>query len=173
MKHLLLLAVTAHSAAAWHTRPRPATTPTHAAPEKGSPRAAAPFYAMVLSPGSIEQAIVVDGGLNFLMVYQGLITIRILLSWFPQAQSVAVLQPLFTISDAYLNLFRGVVPPIGGLDISPIGAFFVLNLLSSSVASLGMPAGTRAVVRGPRLPGRQVLENLQTRVRAARESAFA
>ena len=68
------------------------------------------------------QIIVVEGGINFLSLYQGLITIRILLSWFPQAQGVALLQPIFTASDVYLNLFRGIVPPIGGIDISPIGA---------------------------------------------------
>ena len=68
------------------------------------------------------QVIFVEGGLNFLSLYQGVITIRILLSWFPQAQGVGLLRPLFTVSDAYLNLFRGIVPPIGGIDISPIGA---------------------------------------------------
>ena len=48
-----------------------------------------------------------------------LIGIRILLSWFPQAQGVAFLQPIFTASDAYLNLFRGVIPAIAGLVSSP------------------------------------------------------
>jgi len=67
--------------------------------------------------------------------------VRILLSWFPQAQGIALLRPVFTVSDVYLNLFRGVVPPIGGLDISPIGAFFVLNLLTSGVASVGVTRG--------------------------------
>ena len=43
----------------------------------------------------------------------------------------------YQVSDVYLNLFRGVIPAIAGLDISPIAAFFVLNLLTSSVASLG------------------------------------
>jgi len=82
--------------------------------------------------------VAVESTLNFLSLYQGIITIRILLSWFPQAQGVALLRPIFTASDVYLNLFRGVVPPIGGLDISPIGAFFVLNLLNSGVASVGV-----------------------------------
>ena len=54
---------------------------------------------------------------SFLSLYQGILTIRILLSWFPQAQGVALLQPIFTASDVYLNLFRGIVPPIGGIDI--------------------------------------------------------
>merc|ERR1712127_658653 len=81
--------------------------------------------------------VVEEGAVNFLSLYGGVLTLRILLSWFPQAQGVALLKPIFTVSDVYLNLFRGVIPSIGGLDISPIAAFFVLNLLTSSVASLG------------------------------------
>ena len=111
------------------------------------------------------QVIVVEGGLNFLNLYQGLITIRILLSWFPQAQSVALLQPIFTASDVYLNLFRGIVPPIGGIDISPIGAFFVLNLLQSSVASLAATGGPITVQKRP-LPGTQLVRRLRARMAA-------
>ena len=68
-------------------------------------RPAAPL-ALVLPPDSIAEIIVVEGGVNFLSLYQGLLTIRILLSWFPQAQGVALLRPVFTVSDVYLNLVR-------------------------------------------------------------------
>ena len=40
--------------------------------------------------------------------------------------------------DVYLNLFRGIAV-LDGIDFGPIAAFFVLNLLTSSVASLGAP----------------------------------
>ena len=103
--------------------------------------------------------------MNFLSLYQGLLTIRILLSWFPQAQGVALLQPIFTVSDAYLNLFRGIVPPIGGLDISPIGAFFVLNLLTSSVASLAA-TGAPVTVTSRSRPGERIMRRLRERVAA-------
>ena len=34
-----------------------------------------------------------------------------------------------TLCDPYLNLFRGLIPPIGGtLDLSPILAFVVLDV---------------------------------------------
>lgn len=34
-----------------------------------------------------------------------------------------------TLCDPYLNLFRGLIPPIGGtLDLSPILAFIVLDV---------------------------------------------
>jgi hypothetical protein len=65
--------------------------------QRGAPRAAP--LAMVIPGDSMAEVIVVDGGLNFLGLYQGLITLRILLSWFPQAQSVELLRPLFTVSD--------------------------------------------------------------------------
>ena len=111
--------------------------------------------------------IVVEGGLNFLSLYQGLITIRILLSWFPQAQGIGVLRPIFTVSDAYLNLFRGIIPPIGGLDISPIGAFFVLNLLQSSVASLAVSENVHIKKVRRSLPGREVFQKLLPQQRMA------
>ena len=34
-----------------------------------------------------------------------------------------------TLCDPYLNLFRGIIPPIGGtLDLSPVLAFIVLDV---------------------------------------------
>ena len=36
--------------------------------------------------------------------------------------------PCSTICDPYLNLFRGIIPAIGGIDLSPILAFVVLDV---------------------------------------------
>lgn len=42
-----------------------------------------------------------------------------------------------TICDPYLNIFRGIIPPLGGtLDLSPILAFIVLNAFTSTAAAL-------------------------------------
>ena len=60
---------------------------------------------------------------------------------------------------------HSVVPPIGGIDISPIGAFFVLNLLTSSVASLGA-TGEAIKFEKRALPGTQFIKSLQARQRA-------
>lgn len=39
--------------------------------------------------------------------------------------------------DPYLNIFRGIIPPLGGtLDLSPILAFLVLNALTSTASAL-------------------------------------
>jgi uncharacterized protein YggT (Ycf19 family) len=89
-------------------------------------------------PGySVPEQIFVGGFLNFLSIYNLVITGRILLSWFPQAQGIGVLQPVFAVTDPYLNLFRGIVPPIFGLDLSPILAFVTLNALTSATVAIG------------------------------------
>lgn len=72
----------------------------------------------------------------FLQIYFVLIIIRVLLSWFPTIDWYN--QPFNALSqlvDPYLNLFRRVIPPIGGLDLSPILAIFALQLVSQLVAT--------------------------------------
>jgi YggT family protein len=39
-----------------------------------------------------------------------------------------VLSTVSSITDPYLNAFRGLIPPIGGLDLSAILAFVALSL---------------------------------------------
>ena len=64
-----------------------------------------------------EEQVFVGGFANFLSIYNTVITARILLSWFPQAQGIGALQPVYAVTDPYLNLFRGIIPPIFGLDL--------------------------------------------------------
>ncbi|KAL7546613.1 hypothetical protein ACHAWF_009950 [Thalassiosira exigua] len=92
--------------------------------------------AMAIPGNGVAEQIMVGGFGNFIGIYNTVITVRILLSWFPQAQGVGALQPVFQITDPYLNLFRGIIPPIFGLDLSPILAFVTLDLLRSSTATL-------------------------------------
>jgi len=93
--------------------------------------------AMAIPGYGIAEQVLVGGFGNFLQAYNFVITGRVLLSWFPQAQSIGALQPVFAITDPYLNLFRGLIPPIFGLDLSPILAFVTLNVLTSATASIG------------------------------------
>ena len=71
-------------------------------------------------------------------IYNYLLIIRILLTWFPNLDtSNPILVNLFAITDPYLNVFRGVIPPIGGLDLSPILAFISLSLIKQLIVVLG------------------------------------
>ena len=72
-----------------------------------------------------------------IQIYNYLLIIRILLTWFPNLDSTnPILSSLYSITDPYLNVFRGVIPPIGGLDLSPILAFISLNVMQTLVAVL-------------------------------------
>ena len=80
--------------------------------------------------------VTLGGFINFLGIYNAIITARILLSWFPQAQGQPILQPIFVVTDPFLNLFRGLIPPIGGIDLSVIPALLLLSSLGNAVPAL-------------------------------------
>ena len=72
-----------------------------------------------------------------LRIYSFLLLIRVLLTWFPSIDwNNGILSSLCSITDPYLNIFRGVIPPIGGFDISSILAFLLLNFLQGQLYSL-------------------------------------
>lgn len=74
---------------------------------------------------------------NIFYFYFLLIILRIFLTWIPNIDWYQ--QPLKSIrevTDLYLNIFRRIIPPAGGLDFSPIIAIIVLQLLQSVVVNL-------------------------------------
>lgn len=77
-----------------------------------------------------------DALTNFINIYWVLLIVRILLSWFP---TIDWMNPPFSIlsqiTDPYLNIFRRVIPPIGGMDFSPILALFLLQFLSQIIGA--------------------------------------
>lgn len=71
---------------------------------------------------------------NIFNLYFFLIILRIFLSWIPSIKWEN--QPFRTIreiTDMYLNLFRRIIPPFGGLDFSPIVALIVLQIVQNIV----------------------------------------
>tara|TARA_A100001035_G_C27488075_1_gene366286 strand:- start:225 stop:506 length:282 start_codon:yes stop_codon:yes gene_type:complete len=74
-----------------------------------------------------------------LSLYSTILIIRVLLTWFPGIDwSNGILSALSTITDPYLNIFRGIIPPIGGIDISSILAFLILNIIQTQVYKLSI-----------------------------------
>jgi YggT family protein len=61
--------------------------------------------------------------------YTLLLAARIISSWFPSTRGQAWLYWVSKLTDPYLNVFRRIVPPIGGvLDLSPMLGFLGLQL---------------------------------------------
>jgi YggT family protein len=72
--------------------------------------------------------------LQLLQIYVVIIIVRILLTWFPTIgwmQQIA--STLSVITDPYLNLFRSLIPPMGGFDFSSMLAVIVLQVLQSLI----------------------------------------
>ncbi|KAG6417071.1 hypothetical protein SASPL_119221 [Salvia splendens] len=92
-------------------------------------------FAAILPGDSVAGVVVASGLSNFLNIYNTLLIVRLVLTWFPNAPP-AVVSPLSTLCDPYLNIFRGLIPPLGGLDLSPVLAFLVLNAFTSTAAAL-------------------------------------
>lgn len=92
-------------------------------------------FAAILPGDSVAGLVVANGINNFLNLYNTVLVVRLVLTWFPNAPP-AIVSPLSTVCDPYLNIFRGIIPPLGGLDLSPILAFLVLNVFTSSAAAL-------------------------------------
>ncbi|BEV36186.1 YggT family protein [Synechococcus sp. M16CYN] len=70
-----------------------------------------------------------------LQVYSLVLIVRVLLSWFPNLDwGNPVLSSVSAITDPYLNAFRGLIPQLGGIDLSALLAFLALNLLQNLVA---------------------------------------
>ncbi len=86
--------------------------------------------------------LIVNTVVNFIQLYLVLIFVRILLSWFQTAEWAGkVISFLAPITDPYLNIFRSVIPPLGGIDFSAIIAIFVLQLIPNLLIGLVSATG--------------------------------
>ena len=78
---------------------------------------------------------IVHGVNNIFNLYFFLIILRIFLTWIPSInwdqQPFAWMR---SVTDPLLNIFRGIIPPIGGvLDISPILAIVLLQIMQALI----------------------------------------
>lgn len=73
---------------------------------------------------------------DLFQLFQLILIVRILLTWFPNINWWN--QPfkfLRDVTDPVLEPFRKIIPPIGGIDLSPMVLFFVLGILEKLVLS--------------------------------------
>ena len=75
-----------------------------------------------------------------LQLYTLILFARIILSWVtmfwspPSALSPAI-KVIYDLTEPILRFFRGYIPPIGGLDISPIFIFIILQIVAGAVCT--------------------------------------
>ena len=74
--------------------------------------------------------------MRIIQIYNILIIARVFASWIVRNPYNRLYHFLITITEPVLGLIRRILPPLMGLDLSPIIAFFLLDLLSRLLASL-------------------------------------
>lgn len=89
-----------------------------------------------VSGGADTFMIITRAVASFIKLYLLLLFVRVLLSWFPtfqwwEQQPFAALRQ---VTDPYLKLFSGLVPPLlGSIDLTPLFGFFILQFLAGAL----------------------------------------
>ena len=81
-------------------------------------------------------ASIVNALFNF---YSLLIIIWCIMSWLPRGNGGVlddVSGVLETIVGSYVNIFRRIIPPLGGIDFSPILAIVVLEVVQRLIVGI-------------------------------------
>lgn len=94
----------------------------------------APFAAVA---GSTDTFMIITKAVaSFIKLYLLLLFVRVLLSWFPTFQwwEQQPFSALRQVTDPYLKLFSGLVPPLlGSIDLTPLFGFFILQFLAGAL----------------------------------------
>lgn len=70
--------------------------------------------------------------MNLFRFYELLIVVWCILSWIPMSRDGLlsdIAGAIDTLVSPYINLFRRIIPPVGMLDLSPLVALIVLQLI--------------------------------------------
>ncbi len=83
------------------------------------------------------KAYLIQGTYLFFTIIIWIMIVRILLSWFPNINWYnQPFKAMKEITDPILEPFRRIIPPISGIDFSPIIAFLALEILREVVIRL-------------------------------------
>jgi len=87
----------------------------------------------------------------FVKIFFFALLISVILSWVAQGSQNPAVELINQICEPLLKPIRGILPSMGGLDLSPIVAFVVLNLIDmmviqNLVIATGMPDALRLLI---------------------------
>ncbi|MCP5208231.1 MAG: YggT family protein [Hahellaceae bacterium] len=78
-------------------------------------------------------------------IYFWAIIAVIILSWVAQGSYHPAIQLLHQLTEPIMAPFRKLLPPLGGLDLSPILVFLILNVVEIVIAELSRQVGLPAI----------------------------
>ena len=74
-------------------------------------------------------SLLIKGVIQLVNLYWFVLIVYILSTWIPQLRHSVVGEILAQLSEPYLRLFRGIIPPLGDMDFSPVLALLLLHLV--------------------------------------------
>lgn len=83
---------------------------------------------------------------KFIFIYIYSIIINAIASWIPQLQTHPLAHIVFLITDPILSLARRFIPPIGGIDISPMAVLLLLALINTLIVTPILAIGARIIL---------------------------
>jgi len=75
---------------------------------------------------------------QLLRIYSFVLFARIIVSWVtmftsPSPALAPIIRIIYDLTEPVMGFFRRFIPPMGGLDLSPIFIFIIINLISSQI----------------------------------------
>jgi YggT family protein len=75
-----------------------------------------------------------------LTAYVIILVVRIILSWTtmfwsPPSSLTPVIRIVYDLTEPVMGMFRRLIPPIGGLDLSPIFIFLIISLIQRQICT--------------------------------------
>jgi YggT family protein len=73
-----------------------------------------------------------------LSIYVLILFVRIILSWVsmawtPPASLSPVIGVIYDVTEPVMGFFRRYIPPVGGLDLSPLVIFLLISVIQRSI----------------------------------------
>lgn len=75
---------------------------------------------------------------SLILAYYIVLVVRIILSWATMAWSpppslAPAVRVIYDLTEPVLGLFRRYIPPMGGLDLSPLFVFIILGFIRRAI----------------------------------------
>ena len=105
------------------------------------------FYLIILSGNASFEVLTMFAWSLFSILLLGLriiywtLILGVILSWTAPTNSHPAIRLLQHMTDQICNPFRIFLPPMGGLDLSPILAFLIINFIYLAIANVAFGAG--------------------------------
>ncbi|MFK8242301.1 MULTISPECIES: YggT family protein [unclassified Facklamia] len=76
---------------------------------------------------------IVTAAIQLVRIYQLLLAVYALMTWFPQARQTAVWNVIVRLVRPYLDIFDQIIPSVGGISFNVLIAYFVLDLVKMGI----------------------------------------